>query len=169
MGGFLQRAWCLLRGVATPDDLDRPLLDRLQTRWAAAGIKPRPGVSPEAIVWFEDRYQVVLQPAVRAYFEAVDGTGDEVDGHYFRFWPFAEFAPVAEDRSWGPGEAARFEGWFLFADHMIDAPDFAVRLSSEAAGVGPVACLYDAELLDVAPSFEAFLASYLAHPMGVVV
>jgi hypothetical protein len=135
-------------------------MERIKARWAAEGIKIRPGASTEALAWFEDHHRVALPPALRAYFEAVDGSGDIFDDALIRFWPLAEVETIAEYHGWEPSEVPEFDGWFLFADFLIHSHVYAVHLTSDPADSGPVAS-WDGNLILQAPSFAAFLDRYL--------
>jgi hypothetical protein len=135
-------------------------IDRLKARWVADGLTLRPGASSEALDAFEATYGVSLPSLLRDYFASVDGTGDDSDGVFMRFWTLAEFMPIEEYHSCGPGEAVGFENWFYFADFMISSHNFAVRLTSDPTDGGPV-MFADGGLYPLAPSFSAFLERYL--------
>jgi hypothetical protein len=132
--------------------------ERIKQRWAGEGVAIRPGNTSGTLAAFEAKYGVVTPRAFRAYFEAVDGTGDDSDGEVIRFWPLAEVMPINEDCQ---VESAELGEWFLFADFMINSHIFAVRLTADPANEAPVAS-WDSELIPQARSFAVFLKRYLA-------
>jgi hypothetical protein len=136
-------------------------IERVKARWVAEGVAIRPGNSPEDLAAFEARYGVALPSAFRDYFAAVDGTGDDYDGGFIRFWPLAEVQPILEYNLWKPGEAPGLVGWFLFADFMINSHCFVIHLTADPADGGPVAS-DDGDQNRQALSFAAFLERYLA-------
>jgi hypothetical protein len=161
MGDNFRQLWHRLRRYdPAADDPARPPMERIKARWTAEGIKLRPGASTEALDRFEDRHQVALPPAFRAYFEAVDGTGDYTEDASIRFWPLAEVETIAGYQVRESGEVPEFDRWFIFADFLINSHVYAVHLSPDPAAVGPVAS-WDGDLILQAPSFTAFLDRYL--------
>jgi hypothetical protein len=112
-----------------------PIGERLMAHWLAQGIEPPPGV-PEEWLWdFEDRFSVTLPADMRSYFLHVDGMGSryESDHNFFSFWPLGEVLRAGEyyeDRF-----VEEQSSYFLFADHSICLPAYAIRLTP--SGTGP--------------------------------
>jgi hypothetical protein len=145
--------------------------ERLKACWLAQGLVVRPGVSTGAIQTFEARYQVRLPEDLRDYFAVVNGTGQYsyVDDNGFCFWSLEEMKPLSEQ--W-PGESfvQGPDSCFLFADHLIWCPAYAIRLSPKSAADGEVLAIYSDNMKfdahRVVNSFTQFVEEYFAH--GVV-
>jgi len=138
--------------------------ERLRDHWLAQGPPPRPGVCPEDLDAFEARHQVRFPPDFREYLSAVNGTGRdaEMDTSLHCWWSLEEFVSVAEE--W-PEEAicSAPETYFLFADHLIWAPVYAIRLDEKGAGSEVFAIWSDMnrfEMHPVAPSFSRLMERY---------
>jgi hypothetical protein len=142
---------------------------RLAARWRRNGLGPRAGAAPAALDAFEARYGVALPADLRAHFEAVDGTGWEMESGLFRFWPLGAVKPVPEELPEGCPDRTSYPGCFLFADWGIRCWGYAVRLVPEASRAGPVFRVTGGSPPggEVAPSFGAFVDAYLADPDGL--
>ncbi len=142
------------------------MIGRLKARWLAEGTTVRPGASPEALDAFEAKYGGVLPPDFRAYLAAVDGTGDEMDGERFRFWPLAEIISVRESRGGDATGPAWMDRWFPFADFLLNSHAYIIRLSAEPAEATPIAEWdFGVERWMVVPTFGDFLEWYLDDPI----
>jgi hypothetical protein len=145
--------------------------ERLKAHWLAQGLTVRPGVTPKAIASFEARYSVLLPNDLREYLQVANGTGrnTNVDDKLFCFWSIEEFTPLTEKYP----DATCFEepsAHFLFADHSINCPAYAIRLHPNRAASSPILAIYSDnrqyESHRVVDSFSAFVEAYFAQ--GVV-
>lgn len=141
----------------------------IERRWREAGHGRGPPVSDAGVAAFEARYGVRLPEVVRAYFSMLNGSEDgqngPMDDHLLAFWHLTEVRPVADEY---PGRFAAATPYFVFADYSISVHAYAVRLSSDAGQAAPVAVIYDEFLLEVAPSFPAFLHGYVADDLEML-
>ena len=150
------------------------LIRDLISKWHDDGIAVRSGVSPEAIAEFEHRNDVVLPDDFMTYFLMIDGMGERhtCDSDFFGFWRFQDLITIADDL---PDRSDIFDqshDYFMFADHSISLPTFAIRLSNEKSTPTPVAGVYsDFGALDVEDFFESFtdfVSVYLRNPTELV-
>ncbi|HET6883771.1 MAG TPA: SMI1/KNR4 family protein [Pirellulales bacterium] len=148
-------------------------VDRLIERWQAHGIECPPGVTISDIKAFERAHGVVLPSDMRTYFLAVNGMGEygTCDNDWFSFWKLQDLKTVAEDlpdRSSGFPDAATC---FMFADHSIALPTFAIKLSADPNVETPIASVFaDFGRFEVQyffDSFGDFIDQYLDDPIGV--
>jgi hypothetical protein len=145
------------------------LAERLKARWKAGGIVPSPGVPEERLREFEARHGVLLPPDLRDYFAAADGMGIRgnrvgfsviMDADNFRFWPLSEVVR-ASDHGYGRCHDDP-SSFFLFADHLIEAPAFAIRLTPGSDSENTVISILSDDPGDVvACSFTEFAERYL--------
>src|SRR5690349_8469684 len=89
------------------------------------GYGPRPGAAETEIAAFESRYSVRLPDDLREYFLQVIGTAEYPDDLLTIFRPLGDVTPISE--SLAQGHMARY---FVIADQMISAPDFAIALGA---------------------------------------
>jgi hypothetical protein len=145
--------------------------ERLKAHWLAQGLPVRPGVTHEAIASFEARHSVLLPGDLREYLEVANGTGryTDMDDNLFCFWSIEEFTPLSEEYP----DATCFEepaAYFLFADHSINCPAYAIRLSKDRAAGTPILATYsdnrEYSCHRVVDSFSVFVEVYFTH--GVV-
>src|SRR5262249_3912041 len=116
----------------------------LVAKWKEQGIACPAGVALADVRAFEDRYHVLVPPAMREYFLTVNGMGppNVCDDDLFNFFPLQDLITVAErlpDRRSTFAEASKY---FMFADHSISLPTYAIRLSSSPDAASPVASVY---------------------------
>ena len=150
------------------------LASQLISKWMDEGIDIRSGVTSEAIQAFENRHNVILPVDFRNYFAVVDGMGERhtCDSGFFGFWRFQDLVSIADDL---PDRAESFgqsHCYFMFADHSISLPTFAIRLSDDRAAPTPVAGIFsDFGALDVEnffDSFTDFVNAYLQSPVRLL-
>lgn len=145
------------------------IVERVRERWLAEGVRPEPGASAEEVSSFEERYAVRLPADVRAFFGAMNGTGEYIDAEAVSWWPLRRVRTIAEelpdDRPVPPAGA----GHFCFVDYSVWCNAYALRLTADPDQPAPVVAVYAADLLvPIAPSFRDFLAMYLADSYAVL-
>ncbi len=112
---------------------------------------------------------------MRAYFLTLNGMGSRLiyDGDFFCFWPIQDLIMLARAFPDRCGTIPDPNCYFLFADHSVGAPYYAIRLFPDVARPTPVVGVRaDDGALDVQdcfPSFSAFLTAYLNDPFDVSV
>lgn len=113
---------------------------------------------------FQERFNVVLPSEVRDYFEIAGGMASSMDETGFRFWPIQEWLPF-NDVLLPESQSAReaMQDCFAFADFMIDAEFWAIRLTRDSLDA-PVLYFDQAlqEGIEVAASFLEFFRRYKA-------
>jgi hypothetical protein len=148
------------------------LLDQLTEHWRSDGVKVPAGVDESMIRQFESSRSVKLPYDMRQYFLTVNGMGvmGECDEELFYFWPLHEVTSIAD---YLPNRADKFADsakYFLFADHSINLPSYAIHLNQFDNHSNRVAVVYsDAKHLfvqDFFNSFADFLSKYLCDPVG---
>src|SRR5438552_2893117 len=117
--------------------------ESLKAHWLAQGLSVQPGATSKAIHSFEARHSVLLPGDLCEYLEVVNGTGRyaEMDNNLFCFWSIDEFKALNEEYP----DATWFEdptSYFLFADHSINCPSYAIRLSTDLSAKNPILAIY---------------------------
>src|SRR5215204_2487527 len=121
-----------VRAARTPGRLRGPLMDtiaeKLRAHWAAHGVEAPAGVSEDRLKGFEDRHGVTLPADLRDYFLQVDGMGSrsEFDDDFFSLWPLGEVVRASDE--FDDPFIDDQPSYFLFADHSIRLPAYAIRL-----------------------------------------
>jgi hypothetical protein len=109
---------------------------------------------------------------MREYFLTVNGMGplNVVDDDLFNFLPLQDLITIAEQLPDRCSKFAEASNYFIFADHSIGLPSYAIRLSSNANDANPVASVFsDFGALEVEvffDSFSDFVNHYLDDPHG---
>jgi len=146
-------------------------INRLIERWQTHGITCPPGVTIGDIEMFERNHDVVLPTDMRTYFLAVNGMGElgTCDEDFFSFWPLQELITISEDLPEGSFGFQDAKRCFMFADHSIALPTFAIRLTADANASTPVASVFaDFGAFKVQyffDSFTDFISHYLDDPI----
>lgn len=136
--------------------------DRLVEHWRRHGLRIRAGNATNAIAAFEQHHSVELPADFREYLQRVDGTGSDLDGDLFCFWPLERVVPVADELPAHFADRVLFPGCFVFADWSIDALEFAIQLSP-GRDIGQVflVAMDGHRGAAIAPSFSGFVDAYL--------
>jgi len=155
-------------------DMKLSMLDlpRLVAHWSSHGIDLPSGATEEEIRQFESRHNVVLPADMRFYFQAVNGMGKRgvMDEDMFSFWRIQDVISVADELPDRTRDYPNTRCYFMFADHSISLPTYAIRLSSNATENTPVASVLSDfgafGIGDLFASFTEFVTNYLADPYG---
>ena len=147
------------------------LITRLIAHWRSQGIICPGGASLDEMDAFQVQHNIIFPSDMREYLLAVNGMGGhEWDDDFFSFWSLADIRSISADL---PDRSARFaesSKYFLFADHSIFLPAFAIRLTADAKETNPVVCVVaDSGLLEVSPAFDSFtdfISAYLNDPVS---
>ncbi|MGQ0634632.1 MAG: SMI1/KNR4 family protein [Planctomycetaceae bacterium] len=147
------------------------LLSRLMAKWKSHGIECPAGISPADIAAFEQRHFVVLPADMREYFLTVNGMGERgaCDNDLFSFWPLQSLISIAEDLPDRCSKFAESSIYFMFADHSVALPTYAIRLSSNPDNANPIVSVFADfgafEVEVVFGSFTDFVSHYLDNPI----
>jgi hypothetical protein len=167
-----ENAFGLAEHVNGKDVMDK-IGRRLKHYWDSLDLESAPGVSDHNLEAFECRYDVRLPGDLREYFSVVNGTGHMCgepvktgtgqlyDHEFFSFWPLELVRPLNQD--FPEAGVAEHESFFLFADHSIWAPVFAIKLSRDRTVTNVVINLFQGGGIDreVSNSFSEFVEDYL--------
>ena len=114
------------------------------------------------IAAFESRHSVSLPDDLREYFLQVNGTADYPDEWLTKFRPLEDVTPISE--SLAEDQTARY---FVIADQMISAPDFAIALDNSPAPYVVRCWSLCHKLEPVSDSFSAFVRLFMEDPWTV--
>lgn len=143
-----------------------PIGERLTSYWSAHGLKPPPSVPKERLREFEGRFGVTLPVDMGSYFLRVDGMGsrDVSDDDWFSFWSLEEIVQASDE--YLDQFIEEQSSYFVFADHSICLPAYAIRLTPDGTGPHRVIAIYsdrrEYSISVVAHSFSEFAERYLA-------
>ena len=146
------------------------LANQLVSRWLDDGIAVDSGVSPAVVDDFQQTHNVTLPDDFLDYLLAVNGMGEPFvcDDNMFSFWPIQQIESIVDhfpDRTIGVRDAQRY---FMFADHSISLPTYAIKLSNDKSAPTPIATVFfdfgAFDLEDFCDSFTEFVKLYLDNP-----
>jgi hypothetical protein len=145
--------------------------ERLKAHWLAQGLQLPPGVLEVHLQQFEMHFGVTLPDDMREYFLDVNGMGGVLthddrlnwDDDLFRFWPLQEVQRMSDSQRYEDLKIADRFSYFIFADHSVVLPAYAIRLDSVRTGAHTVIAYEGGqhEASIVALSFSEFAERYL--------
>lgn len=140
--------------------------DRLKDYWDSQGLVSVPGLEESDISAFESRYDVYLPVDMREYFSTLNGIENigSYDNDMFSIWPLDLIRPLLQEF---PGSTTEeHHDFFLFADQLIWAPAFAIKMSREQSTSNEVINVWDRGIVGrrVGHSFEEFVDTYIRDP-----
>ena len=145
------------------------IVARVRERWLADGATPEPGAGAVEMAAFEARYGVRLTADVRAFFGALNGTGELIDEEFVSWWPLERVRPIAEELATQAAPTPIAREYFCFADYGVWCNAYAFRLTGDPDQPAPVVSVSGMDhLIPAAPSFRDFLATYLVDPFAVL-
>jgi hypothetical protein len=142
------------------------IAERVRVHWSDHGVAASAGVSEAELHQFEVRHGLFLPDDMRACFLHVNGM-TAWDEDLFRFFPLEEVECLAQ---FWPGIPIRnASAVFLFADHSIILPGYAIRLDAANRIENEVIAVFQKQGMDgfeisvVALSFSEFVERYLRN------
>ncbi len=141
--------------------------------WRRSKIVIPRGVSTKEITAFEAKYGVLLPSDVREYFIMANGTGNDMDEGFYRFWPLAEVQPVHDllvsERFTYPDRFS-YPDCFVFADHCVGCWSYGVRLTKDPTQSAAVFRVTgsDPPGEQLASSFREFMGRYAENPDSII-
>lgn len=144
------------------------LWHRIRTTWEQDGLKVPPGVTSDELNAFKQRYDVMLPPSMREYFQVTNGNSD-MGSDFFTFWPLRDVKLVSEELA-EPFYTDRlnYPQCFVFADFLLWCWAYAIYLDKDGNTEGPVYLLGNSEhKVAVAATFLEFMEMYDANPEDV--
>lgn len=147
------------------------VIDAVRERWTQAGVLAESVADAAQLATFEQRYGVVLPPALRYYFTTVNGTaigacGMEDGDNLMGFWHLDQVHTFAEEDATGTHPDAGTT--FVFADHSIWVFAFGIQLSADPNALAPIVTDCAPAFHVVAASFTEFLEAYLRDDAEVL-
>lgn len=141
------------------------ILSKLRNYWQSQGIVPPSGCSSNTIKTFEQTNDVRLHSELLDYYIQINGMGkpDVYDTNFFSFWPLESVERLEHFTDFRK-EIIAYKNFFVFADHSICLPCYAIQLSADGEGSHPVISMFtDTQLRIsvVANSFNNFIERYL--------
>ena len=147
------------------------LIDQLISKWLDEDLWDSPDATLSCVDDFQMRNGVVFPPDFRDYILRANGFRDryEIDSNAFSFWKLTDLTSIGREFSNRIGDRIELTRYFMFADHSIGLPTYAIRLNESGGEVSPVATVYsDFGHLDVEDSFDSFtmfIRRYLEDPI----
>jgi hypothetical protein len=143
------------------------LWQRLIEKWRKGGGSAQAGVQQSEVEEFETRHGIKLPADIRAYFQAVNGTGRAINDDMFRFWQLSEVKRVGD---WLDIGQDKFSDCFVFADFCIDCWGYGVCISGDSEESESVFRITGSDPPGeyVAGSFREFMELYIADSDSVL-
>jgi len=104
------------------------------------------------------------------YFNQINGSNDEYDNRFYRFYPFSNFKSINDNlKNWnGTPDYSNivntlpdFESYFVFADYSICIFSYAIKLYPDFSLINQVLVICGDEYKVIANSFSDFIDLYL--------
>jgi hypothetical protein len=136
--------------------------DRLRARWLESGIRPKPGVSREALNAFENEHRIRLPSAFKEYLVTANGMEEgQTDENMISFLSLQAINQKANYK-----EISTLEVDMVVAEYCIYSHMYVLRCSRN----GDRSCILatDGEHeVQLATCFEDFVNNYLSSPASV--
>ncbi|MDA7928498.1 SMI1/KNR4 family protein [Mariniblastus sp.] len=146
------------------------LANQLVSRWQDDGIAIADGVSIAAVEDFQQKYNVILPSDFHAYLTVINGMGEPFtcDNNMFSFWPIEQIESVADHFPKRTANVIDAKRYFMFSDHSISLPTYAIKLSNNRSDPTPIATVFSDfgafDLEGFCDSFTDFVRLYLDDP-----
>jgi hypothetical protein len=132
--------------------------------WKSVQLDLHPPATQEAITDFQSRYSIQLPKDFSDLLLATNGTTEDNEG--LRFWDLDEIKPISEVLNLSstdfPKSLSDPQNYFIFADWLIHAHFYAIRLKPELSQ--DVLWVGYGDHFECARSFSEFIQLYLAYP-----
>lgn len=133
--------------------------------WDLENINSVINVNEENINSFTRTYGLIIPNDIREYFMEINGTNENYDGRFFKFYPFSQFKSIDDHFNNWEGvpnyNAAKnvirdSQNCFVFADYMCYTFSYAIRLYPKEMKVNEIYIICGDEYKFIASSFSEF-------------
>lgn len=141
----------------------------LQEIWKESKLEVADLAKPEDVLSFQNRTNLVLPDDLQDYFKEINGTNQEYDHNFFKFYSLTGFKSVKDELSeWGGlpdyrnivNTMAFHSGCYVFSDYTCHLLTYCIRLYEEKSSHNEVYIIAGDQFKLIANSFSAFLKIY---------
>jgi hypothetical protein len=145
-------------------------LNRLVQFWRTDNIAASELAVQKDIDIFNSRHSLVLPNDLVDYFKLANGTKEDYDKNFFRFYPFRKFLSIDVDlKKWRGipdygniiNTLEDYRNCFVFADYSIMLFSYAIRLHPFETGTNEVYTICGDKHKIISGSFGEFIDQYL--------
>jgi len=144
-------------------------IEKLKEALASENIATSMSVSDEDIMFFQSKNKVLLPKDLVKYFKHINGTNEEYDNRFFRFYSLNQFKSINEelinwsglpDYSGIVNTLKEYSSYFVIADYSFHMFVYAIHLSNSDNYENEVLVISGDEYKKIANSFSEFIELY---------
>jgi hypothetical protein len=143
---------------------------KLKDYWELGNISCPKLISENEILSFQSKNNLVIPTDLVDYFKNLNGSNDEYDDKFYKFYSLSTFKSINDDlKNWKGvpdysniiNTLADYKYYFVFADFSFTMFSYAIRLYVENSFRNEVIVLCGDEYKIIANSFSEFIDLYL--------
>jgi hypothetical protein len=149
--------------------MDR-IIRKLIDYWEIENVSHSKQISENEIMSFQNENNLVFPSDIVDYFKLLNGSNNEYDNKFFKFYSLSNFKSINDDlKNWNGlpdysniiNTLNDYKYYFVFADFSFTMFSYAIRLYSENACKNEVLVLCGDEYKIISYSFSEFIDLYL--------
>jgi len=145
--------------------MDNNKIEKIKKLWEQENISNSIIIEENEILSFQNKNNLFIPSDLAEYFKQLNGSNDEYDKNFFRFYSFSDFTSLGGGlTTWnGSSDVINAVGdfVFVFADYLFCMFSYAIKLYSNASLNNEVLIICGDESKIIANSFSEFIDLYL--------
>lgn len=145
--------------------MDNNKIEKIKKLWEQENISNSIVIEENEILSFQNKSNLFIPSDLAEYFKQLNGSNDEYDKNFFRFYSFSDFTSLGGGlNTWnGSSDVINAVGdfVFVFADYLFCMFSYAIKLYSNTSLNNEVLIICGDESKIIANSFSEFIDLYL--------
>lgn len=145
--------------------MDNNKIEKIKKLWEQENISNSIVIEENELLSFQNKNNLFIPSDLAEYFKQLNGSNDEYDKNFFRFYSFSDFTSSGGGlNTWnGSSDVINAVGdfVFVFADYLFCMFSYAIKLYSNASLNNEVLIICGDESKIIANSFSEFIDLYL--------
>lgn len=145
-------------------------IETLKKIWGLENFSNINRTSENEISLFQRDNRLLVPNDLADYFKQLNGSNEEYDSRFFKFYSFSNFKSINDDlKNWNGvpdysnivNTLTDFEYYFVFADYSFNMFSYAIKLYPDYSLINQVLVICGDEFKVIANSFSEFIDLYL--------
>lgn len=146
------------------------LIDELKNNWTRSNINLESPATDQELMSFQEDNDVMFPDDLIKYFTELNGSSDQYDDKFFKFYSLFQFVSIKNELSNWTGvpdytnivNSMKFhENCFVFSDYFFHSSAYAIRLYNKKSNVNEIYVIIGDEYRLIADSLSEFIELYL--------
>lgn len=145
-------------------------IEKLKEAWGLENIFSSKLITEDELFLFQIKNNLLIPSDLFEYFKTLNGTNEEYDDRFFKFYSLSNFKSINDDlKNWNGvpdysnivNTLVEYKSYYVFADFSFCMFSYAIKLYTDLSIKNEVLVISGDEYKTIANSFSEFIELYL--------